>query len=135
MTNTPNKEYKKFAFPNKLSGLETFYYYLKEFGIIPDTIDNKIAEKLFTAAATDYLEGNLPAGYLALIASNLAFKMVDEDRLTPGLYQLLEYTAELDHDYVEEEEAIKKLLKIYTDDPKKLAELYSSGDMNKVFIS
>lgn len=130
MTKNKTKDYRTFAFPNRLTSLETFFYYLKEFGVIPSQIDSNLVEKIFTAASKDFLDGYLPVSYLASIAAHFAYKMVEEYELTPGLYDIMCEAAEMD--YYHTEEKIKKLLAIYVESPQKLADFYRAGKVHEI---
>ena len=127
------KEYRTFAFPNKLTPLETFYYYLREFEVIPERIDSKRAESIFFASSKDYLEGYLPLNSFSLVAEYLALGMVKQGDLPPCLFRLMVYCAEMEEEHIEEQNAIKKLLTIYVQDNKKLEEMYQEGTFDNVF--
>lgn len=68
------KEYKYFNYPNQLTGLEQYYYYLLEFEIIPNHLPAEIVEKIFLTIARDYLEGFIDISAYETIMGNFYYR-------------------------------------------------------------
>ncbi len=130
---TPKIAYKYFNFPNKLTAVEQLFYYFREFGIIPSTIEAGKFEKLYRNIVVDYLSGCLDTDRFASISSVLAYRMVNPNKITPGLYEVMCHAAEMDSGNSEEVNVIKKLLEIYVKNPQKLSKLYKEDRIEKFF--
>ena len=130
-----HKEYKYFALPNELTPLETLYYYLLEFDVIPRTIPAERLIIIFDNAARDYLRDTLTTSAFSLIAQSLLFsgQPYEIDRLSPGLGILATYCSELEDDFPDELEIVRKILKIYTISRQKYVELSKTGEIDKMF--
>lgn len=118
-----DKQYKTFAFPNRLTPLETYFCYLKEFGAIPRIPAYKVVE-IFRYAAEDYLDGLLSASAFSLIAFNLmthAELETNVNQYVQGLNRLIGLCGELDEAHKEETETIKKHLSLFISDPVQFA--------------
>lgn len=114
-------QYKTFAFPNKLTELETYYYYLLEFDVIPKKISgDKIAE-VFTHVAQDYLKGLLNTSKFATISFHL-MTYIEKGEHDPTLSRLLDYCYELDDSHPKEIAHAKQLLTMYVRNPDELME-------------
>lgn len=84
------KEYKYFNYPNNLTALEQYYYYLLEFGAIPNELPPQLIEKIFVAVAKDYLEGLIDIGIFECIAANLYFNFaVKQVGISPKIDMLM----------------------------------------------
>jgi hypothetical protein len=118
------KEYKYFNFPNHLTALEIFYFYLREFSIIPSHIPTKDIIKNFNHTSEDYLKKHLDTGSFRVIVSNLFFNFCKNhqalNKHTKGLSTLMHYCSELDDDCPKDIKENKKRLKIYLQHPKDL---------------
>lgn len=68
---TKGEQYKTFAFPNKLTPLETYHYYLLEFDVIPKKLPADKITEIFIHAAKDYVEGFLNTPTFSLITFHL----------------------------------------------------------------
>jgi len=127
-----SKQYKTFAFPNRLTPLEQYYYYLYEFQVIPRKIPVNKIEEIFTHAAKDYLDNLLDLKSFCVIASHFMFD-TDLDEYIPGLTRLMSYCSELDETHQEEIDAVKKLLTIFVTTPLEFNNLVRQGKMDAVF--
>ncbi len=121
-----SKQYKTFAFPNKLTPLETYYYYLLEFGVIPSRIPAGKIVEIFNHAAQDYIHGVLHTPSFAFLSFELVTKKeleVNLNQYLPGLSRLVDLCGELGNAREEDVKRTKDLLALYLFEPKKFAEL------------
>lgn len=131
-----NKEYKYFSFPNNLTPLETYYYYMVEFGVFPnpnEIFTRKLIE-IFNAAARDYIDGFLSTAALAYIASNSLVTSEDVNKITPGLGVLIAECSELEDEYLEEIEETKLSIKMYLNNPQGFSKQRHEQDRDKIEI-
>jgi len=96
-----NNTYRYFSFPNKLTPLESYFYYLKEFDVIPNVIKENKIEEIFKAAAIDFVNGQISQSILSVIVSNMYFSGNTPDllkKVNPQLGWLMDFICELPWD-------------------------------------
>lgn len=132
---TKRKEYKHFSFPNELSPLEILYYYFIEFEVIPNPIPQEKIIKIFDNSAHDFMHGLLDTSSFSLIAQTLLGRgdMEVINQQSVGLAGLMTYCSELEEGYDDEIEAVKRVLKIYLDNPDKYFAQVKLGEFDKMF--
>ena len=95
---TKKKDYKYFSFPNNLTPLEQYFYYLKEFGIIGQAPEHLII-KTFRASIKDYLSKLIDDQCLTVVISNLYFDHIDQiNKKHPHIGWLMQFTSEISWD-------------------------------------
>lgn len=70
------KEYKTFSFPNEFSELEQYFFYLKEFEVIPKNIHSQTVEEIFLNASRDLLNDSIDFTTYSLVVENLYINYV-----------------------------------------------------------
>ncbi|CAN5153292.1 hypothetical protein BH09PAT1_BH09PAT1_5460 [soil metagenome] len=77
------KEYKHFNYPNRLVGLELYYYYLYEYDLLPKTLPKEIVMKLFRTISQDFLKDYMTCSDYEVIMQQLFYKYLEHT----GLYE------------------------------------------------
>lgn len=105
------KEYKYFNYPNELTALEQFYYYLLELGAIPEKLFPEKMVEVFDRVAEDYVLGFIEYDAFSTMVAHIYYTIGDIDGMNKYNNEISALMDMVSDDWQNYSREVKKYLK------------------------